>query len=72
LSNERIARLLAAEIERVEAWHELNQSLELTRRAFRADHAGLSEDEVATMLSDIINEVRKEDSAVRHKLDSEG
>jgi hypothetical protein len=61
LSNERMSRLLAAEIERIEAWSSLNRTLEPAREAFRADHRGMSEDEVMAMLNGIIEEVRAED-----------
>lgn len=63
LNDERIARLLTAEIERVETWHGLDQALEPTRKAFRADHPEMSEDDAAAMLSDIIDEVRADDRA---------
>ena len=61
LNNERIARLLTAEIERAETWHGLDQALEPARKAFRADHSDMSEDDVTAMLNDIIDEMRADD-----------
>lgn len=60
LSNERMTRLLAGELERLELWDSLNRTLDPARQAFQADHPGLSEDEVMAMLNDIIQEARSE------------
>lgn len=72
LNNERIARLLTAEIERVERWHGLDQALEPARKAFRADHPDMSEDDVAAMLNHIIDEVRAEDRADSNDDEAQG
>lgn len=72
LDNERIARLLTAEIERVEAWQRLDQSLESARAAFRADYPDMDEDDVANMLNDLIDEVRAETRDTSNPNDAEG
>ena len=72
LNNERMARLLAVELERVEAWQDLNQTLESAREAFRADHPGMNEDDVTALLNDIIDEVRSEDRIAPGKNDPKG
>lgn len=72
LNNERMARLLAAELERVEAWQRLNQLVEPARAAFRADYPDMNEDEIAAMLNDIIDEVRTEHSVPPDKKPSHG
>jgi hypothetical protein len=58
LRNERIARLLAAEVERVETWTRLNRTLAPAREAFRADHPDMTEDDMTAMLNDLIDEGR--------------
>ena len=63
LNNERIAAFLQAELERIETWKTLNQTLDPIREDFRADHPEMSEDDVLDMLSDIVREVRREDNA---------
>lgn len=55
LSNERIARFLQAEVERIEAWQALNQSMEPVRQAFRADHPDMTEDDVTEMIHDLLH-----------------
>ncbi|MBZ0277938.1 MAG: hypothetical protein K8I60_17455 [Anaerolineae bacterium] len=72
LDNERIARLLTAEIERVEAWQRLDQSLESVRAAFRTDYPDMDEDDVANMLNDLIDEVRAETRDTSNPNDAEG
>lgn len=61
LTPERMTRLLAAELSRMESWAVLDAALQPARESFRADHADLSEDEVLAMLSDLVREVRDED-----------
>ena len=60
LDDARIARLIQAEIDRVNGWRALDNSLEPVRAAFRADHADLSEDDVIALVTDIVEEVRHE------------
>ena len=72
LNSERIALLLEAEIERMERWNSLDQSLEAVRAAFRADHPDMTEDEVIAMINDTVHEVRAERRATRDKDAGEG
>jgi hypothetical protein len=58
LNNARIALLLRAEIDRIERWRGLDQSLEPVREAFRADHEGLSEEDILAMVNEAVKEVR--------------
>ncbi len=67
LSDERVALLLEAEIERMEGWHSLDHSLDAVREAFRADHAGMSEDEVTAMINDVVHELRAEQKTAQDK-----
>lgn len=60
LSNERIAAFLQSELERLEAWKTLDQTLDPIREDFRADHPDMTEDDVLNMMSDIVREVRKD------------
>ncbi|MBZ0298663.1 MAG: hypothetical protein K8J31_02935 [Anaerolineae bacterium] len=60
LSNERVAQLLEVEIERMERWQSLDQSLEPVREAFRGDHADMTEDEIMAMINEAVHEVRAE------------
>jgi DNA-binding transcriptional regulator YiaG len=69
LNDDRIARLLEAEVERVEQWEQLSQSLEPARAAFRAEHPGLSEDDLMAIINDLVHEVRDE---ARSKPDEPG
>jgi hypothetical protein len=70
LNNKRVAQLLAAEIDRLEGWYALDQSLESARAAFRADHAEMSEGEIIAMIDNVIDEVRAERKA--HQDSDEG
>lgn len=60
LNNERITAFLQAELERIETWQALNQTLDPVREDFRADHPDMSEDEVLDLLSDMVREVRRD------------
>ncbi len=55
LNNERIARLLQAEVERIETWRALNAAMEPARQAFRADHPGMTDDDVTDMIHDLLH-----------------
>jgi hypothetical protein len=72
LNNQRIALLIQAEIERMEGWRRLDQTLEPVREAFRADHEGMTEDEIMAMINDTVHEVRAERRAARDQEDNEG
>ena len=65
LTDQRVAMLLEAEIERIERWHALDQSLEPVREAFRKEYGHLTEDEVMDMINDVVHEVRAEMRAER-------
>ncbi len=60
LNDQRIALLLEAEVERIERWHALDQSLEPARAAFRTDHPNMTEDELMDMINKAVHEVRTE------------
>lgn len=62
LDSDRLARLLAAEIERGEVWASLDRTLEPARAAFRADHPNMSEDEITALMNEIIDEARAEEN----------
>lgn len=65
--NKRIAVLLQEEIERVERWHALDQSLEPVRESFRQEYGHLSEDEVMDMINEWIDEAHAEYEAQAKK-----
>lgn len=60
LSNERIAAFLQAELERIETWKTLDQTLDPIREDFRADHPDMTEADVLELMSDIVREARKD------------
>lgn len=60
LNDQRIALLLEAEVERIERWRELDQTLEPVRAAFRAEHPNMTEDELMDMINQAVHEVRSE------------
>ena len=59
LNDQRIARLLEAEIERIARWKNLDQSLEPVREAFRAEYAQMTDDEIMAMINEAVHEVRE-------------
>lgn len=65
LNNQRIALLIQTEIERMEGWRRLDDLFEPVREAFRADHEGMTEDEIMAMINDTVHEVRAEQRATR-------
>lgn len=60
LSDERIAAFLQAELERIETWKALDQTLDPIREDFRADHPDMTEADVLELMSDIVREARKD------------
>lgn len=60
LNVDHIARLLEAEIERLDRWQKLDSSLESACAEFKADHADLSEQEMMALIDDVVHDVRRE------------
>jgi hypothetical protein len=60
LNDKRIALLLEAEMERIDRWRILDKELEPVRQAFRSEHSNLTEDEIMSLINDVVDEVRDE------------
>jgi hypothetical protein len=56
LNNARIARMLRAELDRVEMWDAIKKAAQPAREAFRREYTDLSEDEIISLINDIVDE----------------
>lgn len=63
LDSEHIALLLEAELDRRSRWYSLDKSLNASREVFRAEHDGMSEDEIMAMINAEVKAYRAEEYA---------